>query len=342
VQLQSRARQAPYNKPSRRYDKDDDSHHGLILAIALIIGFVWLFSFMNLRAHAATAEIKSGLSGQCLDDYKGLTGANSVVDAWGCNDTVAQAWTASTTTITHNNNCLSVKNDGTTVGDHVVLNACNNQPGQVWLRDQGGYKNPNSGMCLAVPNQTDSYLEIAPCSHLSKANEQWSPLTAKGSSYVDSCNSGSEGQRVACYAVKEWTTWQTGSPNHNDLLNQYSDGNGYEEWCADFVSYVYQEAGYPFSQGERNGWDEYNANNIQNMGFTYHDATSYSPQPGDVAYFDYSGGHVEIVVSGGAVPTFVYGDSGTIDPVTGNGQMEANTILSDGSFGQVMYYLSPN
>ena len=78
------------------------------------------------------------------------------------------------------------------------------------------------------------------------------------------------------------------------------------------------------------------------MGFSYHNASSYTPRPGDVAYFDYSGGHVEIVVSGGPTPTFVYGDSANIDSSTGNGEMEANTIISDGSMGQVLYYLSPN
>jgi len=62
---------------------------------------------------------------------------------------------------------------------------------------------------------------------------------------------------VACYAAKEWAAWQAPGSNHNALLNVYADGNGYEEWCADFISYVYKEAGYPFSGGERDGWDEY-------------------------------------------------------------------------------------
>ena len=78
------------------------------------------------------------------------------------------------------------------------------------------------------------------------------------------------------------------------------------------------------------------------MGYTIHYAsTGYLPKPGDVAFFNYSAGHVEIVISGGKQPTFIYGDSGTIDPTTGNGQMKANTILGNVS-GQVVYYLSPN
>jgi len=344
MQPYTRYRQEQYGQLRTPYEKVGGTHHGLIIIISLVIGLVWFFTFMNLRAHAAIPEIKSSLSGLCLDDYKGLLTNSARVDAWGCNDTDAQSWTVTDTSIKHSDSyCLDVLNDGTTAGDQVVLSTCSDASGQVWLRDRGGYKNPNSGLCLSVPNaQSGVPLSIASCTHLSQPSQQWTPLTTNGNSYTNSCVGGSEGQRVACYAIKEWTNWQSNSSNHANLLNQYSDGNGYEEWCADFVSYVYQKAGYPFSQGERNGWDEYNANNVQNMGFTYHDAANYLPQPGDVAYFDYSGGHVEIVVSGGPTPTFIYGDSATIDPSTGNGEMEANTIISDGSMGQVLYYLSPN
>jgi cell wall-associated NlpC family hydrolase len=126
------------------------------------------------------------------------------------------------------------------------------------------------------------------------------------------------------------------------LLNDYTEGNINEEWCADFVSYIYREAGYPFTDGERNNWDQYTAGDVQYMGFTLHPAGSYMPEPGDVAYFDYPGGHVEIVVSGGKHPTFIYGDAGTIDPATHNGDMTENSFTNDGAAGQVVYYLSPN
>ena len=177
---------------------------------------------------------------------------------------------------------------------------------------------------------------VASCSYLSQPYEVWT------SDISPSCNNLSQGDKVACTAVQEWTRWQSGTPSHETLLNTYTDGAPYEEWCADFVSYIYKEAGYPFTGGETNGWDENIASNIQYQGFTLHQSPGYTPQPGDVAYFDYSGGHVEIVVSGGSKPTFVYGNSATIDPTTGNGEMEANTITSKGSEGQVVYYLSPH
>jgi hypothetical protein len=153
---------------------------------------------------------------------------------------------------------------------------------------------------------------------------------------------GSQGDKIACVAAQQWILWQSGTVSHNTLLNTYSDGNSYEEWCADFVSYVYKQAGYPFENGERDGWDEYYAPYIENQGFTYHSAYDYTPKAGDVAFFDYNGGHVEIVAVGGSKPIFIYGDSGTTDKTTGNGDMADNTITNDGTAGQLIYYLSPN
>jgi hypothetical protein len=224
------------------------------------------------------------------------------------------------------------------------MSPCNGSDGQVWLRDQGGYQNPNSTLCLSAstknPHQS---LFIATCNNLYDSYETWSPVVSSNSSKILTYNcSGSEGQLVACYAEKEWTTWNDKTISHEQLLSSYTDGAPYEEWCADFVSYVYREAGFAFTQGSADGWDENNANYIQYMGFTMHMAGSgYRPQPGDVGYFDYNGGHVEIVISGGSHPTFIYGDSATIDPSTGNGQMKTNTIIGN-EYGQIVYYLSPN
>jgi hypothetical protein len=49
-----------------------------------------------------------------------------------------------------------------------------------------------------------------------------------------------------------------------------------------------------------------------------------------------------VVVKGGVDPTFIYGDSGTVDPATNDGDMNEDMLTSDGSTGQVTYYLSPN
>jgi hypothetical protein len=324
----------------RKLDQNGITHHVMPWAVVFVLCFSITLTFRSVISHAVgvSPEIKSGVSGYCLDDHSDSSSSNAEVDSWGCNDSGAQAWTLGIASIKHGGNlCLAVEDNGTTVGDKVVLNACNQAAGQVWLRDQSGFFNPNSGLCLSLPNsQTGEQLIVASCSYLSQPYEVWT------SDMDTKCVVGTEGNKVACYAVQEWTNWQSRTPNHETLLNTYTGGSPYEEWCADFVSYVYKEAGFPFTGGETNRWDENIAGNIQNMGFTYHQVSGYVPKPGDVAYFDYSGGHVEIVVSGGSTPTFVYGNSAIIDPATGNGEMEANTIASKGSEGQVVYYLSPN
>lgn len=324
----------------RKLDQNGITHHLMPWAVVFVMCFSVTMTFKSVISHAAGVSpvIKSGVSGYCLDDHNGSSSNNAVVDSWGCNDSGAQAWTLGITSIKHGANlCLAVENSGTTVGDKVVLNTCNQAAGQVWLRDAGGFFNPNSGLCLSLPNaQTGEQLVVASCSYLSQPYEVWT------SDMGTKCIVGTEGNKVACYAIQEWTKWQSRTPSHETLLNTYTDGSPYEEWCADFVSYIYKEAGFPFSNGETNGGDENIASNIKNMSFTYHQASGYVPKPGDVAYFDYSSGHVEIVVSGGPTPTFVYGNSAIIDPATGNGEMEANTIASKGSEGQVVYYLSPN
>lgn len=319
--------------------------HRLRLLFVATIAFIGITVFGSISGHATTgaAAIKSGITGYCLDDHKDLTTQDNTVEAWGCNGSTAQNWTVSRDTITHlGSYCLSVKNGANTQNSPVVLNSCSGTPGQIWLRDKSGYQNPNSGLCLAAPNNaSDTPLVLASCDGISQSGEQWNP--SSGSLLHANCPDLKTGEKIACYAEQEWTAWQASSSNHENLLAGYTDGNAYEEWCADFVSYIYKEAGYPFTQGERDNWDEYDANSVQNMGFTMHNVSSgYVPQPGDVAYFNYDGGHVEIVVAGGKTPTFVYGDSGTIDPATGNGDMKANTITNDGDVGGVVYYLSPN
>lgn len=316
-----------------------------IIACVILLAIVKIYNTVVANQGAAIAEIKSGVPGYCMDLHRDILKNGSEVDNWKCNGTAAQVWVASNNKIQHKNLCLSVENNGNNTGDKIVLNTCNNSTGQVWLNAVDGYENPASALCLAVPTkQMGDQLDLASCNKLTTQTEAWQPSTWSKSNNGGASTSctGSVGQLVACNAAKQWVIWQSGVINHNTLLNNYSDGNGYEEWCADFVSYIYKESGYPFSNGERNGWDEYLANNIQNMGFTYHSATDYTPQAGDVAYFDYSGGHVEIVAVDGTNPIFIYGDSGITDPSTGNGQMTENNLTSKAGEGQLEYYLSPN
>jgi hypothetical protein len=308
-----------------------------VAALIIIFGVVGTFRTVNNHVSGDIQDIRSGLHDYCLDDSDSLLKSGNKVDIYKCNDTTAQAWSIDASSIKHEDNyCLSINNDSKTAGADVVLNNCNNSPGQVWLANSYGYFNPNAQLCLSASNTSDNAALVLGACNSSSASDQWSQNNA------NTACSGNQGQVVACYAEKEYATWQAGKISHETLLNQYTGNASYEEWCADFVSYVYKEAGYPFTGGEYNGWDESNANNIQYMGFTMHSPSNYTPKPGDIAYFNYTGGHVEIVVSGGKTPSFIYGNSAIIDPSTGNGEMESNTITNDGSLGQLVYYLSPN
>ena len=318
------------------------SKTGILIVLIVIISLFLVFKTQRSHVLADSQKITSAIPGYCLDVYLNKSNDNAKVDTWKCNDTTAQAWDVSDTNITHGNGyCLTIQNDKTVVGSLIVLNKCSQSQGQIWLRDKNGFINPNSGLCLSTSTSNpENQLFIDSCDKLTQNQENWSSTSQNLNTF--SCR-GTEGEKVSCNAINDWITWQSGKQSHNALLTEYTDGTPYEEWCADFVSYVYKQSGHPFTNGETNGWDENLANNIQNQGFTYHDANSgYIPKTGDVAFFSYSGGHVEIVISGGKFPTFVYGNSGTIDPSTGNGEMMTNTKTSDGSMGQLLYYLSPN
>lgn len=334
---------SPSRQPTFRAEKPVRRKHHIrhitygIIVILLAIGLIKL-SGGNASA-ASGLKIVSGIAGECLDDYTGKLVSNNPVDAWGCNGSSAQSWSVTYDSIEHAGKyCLSVAGNSKNVGAEMVLNTCSNAPGQIWLRDKSGYINPNSGLCL----DNSSQLTLESCRELASASETWTPDNYNGKAVgLPSCD-GAEGQKIACEAATEWAHWQN-SNNHLALLNTYTDNTPYEEWCADFVSYVYKQAGYPLTSAY-DGWDENDANNLQNYPeFTEHQASSgYVPKAGDIAWFNYDGGHVEIVVSGGSRPTFVYGNSGQIDPTTGNGNMRTNTLTSDGSEGQLVYYLSPS
>jgi len=300
-----------------------------------MLGGLAIHGYVTIKHDAHSIyEIRSGVSGGCMDlRHDTTTNQAVVVQLWDCNGSAAQAWTTTATTIRQGTKCLT-----TTSNRLITLTGCGTSPSQVWLRDKTGYFNPATQKCLSAASGIGHQLTLTSCDDLQSTTETWS--TESGS--TEPVCGGNEETTIACQAVKAWTTWQADNSDHEKLLTTYTAGTPDEAWCADFVSYVYKVAGYPFTSGGYAGWDENTADNIQYMGFTKHTADgSYTPRAGDVAYFNYAGGHVEIVVSGGAHPTFVYGDSATIDPTTGNGQMKANTITQDGSSGGVAYYLSP-
>ena len=104
---------------------------------------------------------------------------------------------------------------------------------------------------------------------------------------------------------------------YDSTVRMYTEGNR-EEWCADFVSYVYLKAEQPFTNSTTGSW---RIPSVRSLGYyfqaqgRFHSARTYTPKPGDVAI--YGSGHTNIVV---AV------ENGMMTTIGGN---EYNTVYKD-------------
>jgi hypothetical protein len=321
----------------------------LILTVVILSGgLIAYHQYKITYTSMPVPEIKAGISGGCMDVYHNKATSGTVVQVANCDGRPSQDWSIKHNTVIHNKSCLTAPGNPVENDAKIVMEPCDGQVNQTWLTSYlDSFENPSSGQCLDIPHgEIGGQLIAGPCNDLTGSNETWlASIWSKTNTAAATvnCDFSAEGEQIGCDAAKQWVKWNSSGVDHESLLNTYSDGNRYEEWCADFVSYVYREAGYPLTGGERDNWDEYVAGDVQyDANFTYNQAGSSTPQPGDVAYFNYPGGHVEIVLLGGTKPIFVYGDSGTTDKSTGNGEMEENDITQDNSLGQVVYYLSPS
>ena len=169
-------------------------------------------------------------------------------------------------------------------------------------------------------------------------------------------------QNVVCIATNELKEhWLPITPTTQySYYKTYTQG-ATEQWCADFVSWVYNQAGYPFAGG--GGWrfpgviDIYNLGEL-NQKFHWHSSTSgYVPQPGDLAiHYDptltnpYY--HVNLVVAVNTATqtvTYIGGDQpNPIAPVTYYGTSNSNSVVSSGpgvgyyNNGDIKGYVSPD
>ena len=147
-------------------------------------------------------------------------------------------------------------------------------------------------------------------------------------------------QKVVCIAEGELAIWssQSGYPwtgeNTYALTGylKYSQ-NAHELWCADFASWVYNQANYPIT-GSKSQWRLAGVYAIAMEGqnstnFSYHDSSSnYAPKPGDLTIYDFKQSgydHVDIVVAvNGNNVTTIGGDSG-------HGPFPGGSIVSKGT-----------
>jgi hypothetical protein len=160
-------------------------------------------------------------------------------------------------------------------------------------------------------------------------------LDKYGDTTVSSSSSGgcfgSEGATsIVQIALAEVGIHETGGEN-NGAPCKYQGTGCPEAWCADFISWVYKQAGVPFTGGADGGWriagaaalaEWFKANGtwIDNPGHTLPVNDPDAPQPGDVVYYAGGDGHINIVVS--------Y-DGKTVKTVGGNQSDAVNTDPHD-------------
>jgi hypothetical protein len=157
-------------------------------------------------------------------------------------------------------------------------------------------------------------------------------------------------RNVVCLTKQELQAWNSGSmkpgfrQSSQDSFSKYSQGND-ELWCADFVSWIYQQAGYPLQPGS--DWRISLVQSIQSVGeqnnqFHWHPAGgTYTPKPGDIAI--YGGGHVNIVteVQGNNL-TVVGGDQGGGGPIYQHESKVTEYPISGFDGGGITGYVSPD
>jgi hypothetical protein len=173
---------------------------------------------------------------------------------------------------------------------------------------------------------------------------------APGSGSPGCSTSGSQArQQVVQIAQQELALWDSGKmsvgfrKDSPDSYTKYSQ-NSQEPWCADFASWVYNQAGYPLQPGS--GWRVGLVANIQSIGeqntnFHWHPVTGYTPKPGDFAIHGSS--HVNIVTDvSGTTVTLVGGDQHANAAGAPNGtsvsQYKITSFDGDGTTG----YVSPD
>jgi hypothetical protein len=237
-----------------------------------------------------------------------------------------------------------------------------------YLRDEfGTIINTNNYLAMMSPyaptsggNNVNQYVAnlqtwITQLVSLTNGGGSTSSLSSNPSNSCSSninCSSSSSGissnqvaQQVVCIAQQELALWDSqpgytsmGGPQFSYAATGYLkySQNNHEEWCADFVSWVYNQAGYPL-QPDPN-WRVSSVSGVQAIGeenqqFQWHPSGSnYTPQPGDIQV--HGGGHVNIVVAvNNNTLTLIGGDQG-------NGPYPGGSVVSE--YTDTNFYGGPN
>lgn len=160
----------------------------------------------------------------------------------------------------------------------------------------GQIKTDNGGLVYPANNDYGAFVEYAALTGVAIG----SACTGQGS--VNCSGPGAQGdlsevrKKVVCLAQHEYSLWQSKQLQPGLAgYGKYSQNHD-ENWCADFASWVYDQAGYPL-QPDPN-WRVPGVIGIQAIGqkeqnFHWHPAGSYTPKPGD--FVIHGGDHVNLV-----------------------------------------------
>lgn len=157
-------------------------------------------------------------------------------------------------------------------------------------------------------------------------------------------------QKIVCVAEGELALWNAGKLTAGHDFFKYSEGRD-ELWCADFVSWVYNQAGYSFGPQDSitNNWNISYVGNLivppqSKSKFTYHTTPNYKPQPGDLAIHstpDNQFYHVNLVDSTSSGKIILIGGD-----QHGGGSADSNVVntetISSPFDDNIIGYVGPN
>ena len=180
--------------------------------------------------------------------------------------------------------------------------------------------------------------DTAACGNTAVANINCTPDAATPGTAAPTSSSGSVAAKAVCIATAEYNLWKAGTLKPGTDFHKYSQGRN-EDWCADFVSWVYNQAGYPLSSAKDGNVPA--VRTVKSIGqsggkFEWHPAGgSYTPRPGDLAIHDIIGSHVNMVVAvdGGKI-TMIGGNQGK-SPFTNSSVTQYSATGRDGVSGWV-------
>ncbi|MCA9329142.1 CHAP domain-containing protein [Candidatus Saccharibacteria bacterium] len=103
--------------------------------------------------------------------------------------------------------------------------------------------------------------------------------------------------KIVALAQQELALWQNGTLVPGSGYKKYSQGRS-ENWCADFTSWIYNQAGVPLSSSRDGNVAAVSSQmDIGQKNGRFHPKNGYTPKPGDIVIRKVGVSHVNLVIS---------------------------------------------